>query len=258
MKSRQPGQDQCMGMSIFRKFRSALDFLIHGRFVKFFNALTTFLRLHPAVMIGDTYLYTVEPFDCFPATGAPFEVDEGIRCETDPAIIEKLLACMEGTADYPSIKPENRRKKFENLFRQGSRVWVVENGPDVLGFLWETRRRFSYTYGDRTLVFDELPDNAAFIEFLFVNEAWRRLGLHAKLIEAIHRASPSSRFSGPITEDNEPSIRSHEIYGFRRNGRILHFRCFGLVFASLRFGKIRRSLFRIRKGVPYRISCKEF
>ena len=241
-------------MSTLRKIRSALDALLHGRFVKLFNALTTFLCLHPTVMIGDTYLFTVEPFDSFP--GTPFEADENIRCETEPAIIEKLLACMEGTSDYPWIKPENRRKKFESLFREGCRVWIIENGPDVIGFIWETRHRYSYTYGDRTLIFDDLPNNAAFLEFMFINEEWRRRGCHRKLLAAIHRSWPTNRFSCAITEDNEPSLRSHEIYGFRRSGRILHFRCFGLVFASFRFGTIRRFLFRIKKGVPYRISCK--
>jgi len=243
-------------MSILPKIRSALDFLLRGKFVKFFNALTTFLRLHPAVMIGDTYLFSVEPLASSPAA-APFETDEGIRCETEPTIIEKLLACMEETTDYPWIKPEDRRRKFENFLCQGSRVWIIENGPDVLGFIWETRHRYSYTYGDRTLVFDELPDDVVFLEFMFINEAWRRRGCHRKLLAAIHRSSPTVRFSCLITEDNEPSIRSHETYGFQRSGRILHFRCFGMVFASLRFGKIRRFLFRIKKNIPYRISCKE-
>jgi len=240
-------------MNILRKIRSALDFLLHGQFVKFFNALMMFLRLHSVVSIGDTYLYTIEPFGSRPDTLPPSE--EIIRCETDPAVIDKLLACMEGTSDYPWIKPEDRRKKFEDLFHRGSRVWTIESAEaEVIGFIWETRHAYSYSYGDRTLVFDDLPDDMAFQEFLFIGESWRRRRFHTKLLNGVHRASPNVQFSGAITEDNEPSILAHLKYGFRRNGRILHFRCFGLVFVSLRFGKMRRFLFRIKKGILHRLS----
>jgi RimJ/RimL family protein N-acetyltransferase len=212
-----------------------------------------FLRLHPAVMIGDTYLFSAEPFGACP-DATP---DETVRCETDPTIIEKLLACMEGTTDYPWITPEERRKKFEDLFHRESRVWIMEIESEIVGFLWETRQSYRYIYGDRTLILDDLPDDAAFLEFMFIGEAWRRRGFHHSLLAAAHRASPNVRFSSAITEDNEPSIRSHTKYGFRQSGRILHFRCFGLVFASFCFGEVRRLLFRIRKDVPYRISCRK-
>jgi len=242
-------------MSILRKIRSAFGFLLRGRLVDLFNALTRFLRLYPSLMIGDTYLFTAEPFN-LRSDQTTVEPDEDIRCETNPAIIDKLLACMEGTADFPWIKPEERRKKFEDFFRRKYRVWIIEFDAEVVGFIWEARHSYPYTYGDRTLVFDELSENEAFHIFLFMNEAWRGCGLHLKLFEAVHRASPDVRFTGVVTEDNEQSIKSHLAYGFRRNGRILHFRLFGQVFAAFRFGKTRRFLFRIKKGVPYRISCK--
>ena len=237
-----------------RKIRSAIGFLLRGQFVAFFNALTRFLRLYPSLMIGDTYLFTAEPFNSRSDKTAN-EPDEDIRCETDPAVIDKLLACMEGTTDFPWIKPEDRRKKFEEFFRNGYRVWIIDFDAEVVGFIWEARHSYPYTYGDRTLVFDDLPENEAFHVFLFINEAWRGYGLHSKLFEAVHCASPEARFTGVVTEDNEPSIQSHLAYGFRRNGRILHFRLFGLVFATFRFGKNRRFLFRIKKDIPYRISC---
>ena len=242
-------------MTIPRKIRSALDYLLHGQFIKFFNAMMIFLRLHPAVAIGDSYLFSIDPLHSRSGIEVMDEPDESIRCETDPAIIDKLLACMEGTTDFPWIKPEDRQKKFEDFFRQGYRVWIIDFDSEVVGFIWEARRSYSYTYGDRTLVFDDLPENEAFHIFLFINGSWRSYGLHIKLFEAVHRASPNVRFTGVVTEENERSIQSHLIYGFRQSGRILHFRCFGLVFASLRFGKIRRFLFRIKKDVPYRISC---
>ena len=243
-------------MSTLRKIRSAFGFLLRGQFAALFNALTRFLRLYPALMIGDTYLFTVEPFN-FRSDKTADEPDEDVHCETDPAVIGKLLACMKGTTDYPWIKPEDRHKKFEDFFRRGSRVWIIEIGTEVAGFIWETRHTYSYTYGNRTLIFDDLPNDAAFFEFLFIGEAWRRRGFHHKLLAAIHRASPDIRFFCAITEDNEPSIRSHLKYGFRRNGRILHFHCFGLVFVSLRFGKMSRFLLRTKKNVPRRISCRE-
>ncbi len=236
-------------MSLFRKLSSACGLLLRGEFVKFFNAATAFLHLRSLLFIGDTLFYTIEPFNDRPIEPAP---TVPILCETDPDWTDRLLACMEGTTDYSFLKPENRREKFETYFHLGSRVWLALDGETVAGFIWETPNVYFAPHG-KTLIRMELPPNTAFLEFMFVNENYRRRRIHTQLLAAARRASPDVRFSCLIAEDNAASRQSHEKFGFRRSGRVLHFHCFGLVFASFRFEKTRKLFFRLRPNIPYTI-----
>ncbi len=241
-------------MSILRKIRSAFGYLVHGEFIDFFNALTSFLRLQPSLMIGDVRLLTVAPFESRNEP-EPFVSDPTLQIFGDagPEIIDQLLDCMEGTTDYAWIEPKDRRRRFEKMFRHGSRLWIAREGETVAGFIWETGDVYVVHYGTTEIEL-ELRTDEAFVEFLFVRESCRRRGIHTALFAAIHRASPSVRYSALITADNAPSIRSHLKYGFHPSGRILFFHLFGLIVASFRFEKTRRRLFRLKPNVPFKIS----
>lgn len=238
-------------MSFFGKIRSASGYLIRGRFVEFFNAVTRFLRLNSVLGIGDKRFFTLDANR--PGRGHP--TDEHcnrfaiVREEDESKAVTEPLRCMEGTSQYPWISPEARREKFEQLFRAGSRPWIARDREtgETAGFAWETRGIYVVPHGKTRLPIKLEPDSAV-IEMVFVKKECRRLGVFTAILAAMDRELTSFNLSAMTESHNVASSRAFLRYGFRPDGRVLHYYAFGRVYASLRFGKIRKCFVRVRES----------
>lgn len=236
-----------------RKIRSAWSSLQRGDFVTPFNETMTLLRLHRLFHVGKSFFLTIPPSTEPSSEDAeyPFQLEAA----TDETVIPRLLKCLEGSDDYSYLSTEEIRTRFAGLIEDGSTAWVVSENDETVAFFWTTPRHYVVPCGARKILL-ELPDDAAFVEFIFVKASHRRRSVYFRTFKQVARRRPETEFSCVVDSYNTASLGAHRKLGFRPSGSLLYFKLFGVLLASFRFGKTRRRLFRPKSNEPYRIAVR--
>jgi len=245
-------------MSLAHKIHDVFSSVAKGDWQHLVNATAQTLRIRRWINVDSCTFYAVPSFHEAQRTGLPVlpvqETSLQISNERDAAIIPALLECMEGTRDYSWLTPEERAQKFAGFLQHDDSVWVAKEGDKVIGFFWEARNSYLFSRGNAELEWALAPD-MAIVEFIFVKASYRGHGVYHQLFAHAYRHSPDMRFACYVADTNEPSIKAQLKDGFKPFGRVIYYVLFGLMFASIRLGDFRKRFFRIRKGVPYKISA---
>lgn len=250
--------------NVLQKIRSGWKSLCGGDFVAFFNDLCFFIGLARFFYLGENKFFTIAPYHQRKQSLASQcqDGDESnnyrLSAENDSAIIPDLLRCMEGSNDYAYMTEEEISKHFQELLEQGSTVWVLRDETKTAGFFWTTTGDYIMPCGRRKLRL-LLPENVAIIEFIFINQDYRRRGLYSNMFKRVYRLKPDTFFSCIIDSYNKVSIAAHRKLGFRNAGRVLYFVILPWNkrhWVTFCLEKTRKFFFCPKKDLPYSIRVR--
>ena len=252
-----------MVKSVLRKLQSAFAALRQGEFVAIANDILKTLRLTKFMYFGLYRLLMLPAIDALSDMEETSKHDEefDLSPRTDLAVIPELLVCLECSDNYNNLSKQKTSERFQYLLQHGSTVWVLRANNEIAGFFWVSPGEYIIRCirqdNDEYSYILELPDDVSFIEFVFIKPSHRRHGLFSKAFRRFCEQCPGTIIASNVHSYNDASYKAHKKLGFREAGSAVYWRCFGWIFASLRFAGTCRPLFRLKKNEPRRIRIQK-